>query len=197
MTTEYIEERNGGYYISGTRVSFDSIVYAFERGNSPESIRESFPGLKLAQIYGAIAFYLDHEAEVRQYLAGEERRIQESSIPLSLGMHSTISNTLGRSGARNGICLEYRSLSVMTFSNTCASFVLFGYIARRSAKAFSLMPVSLSLSNCLHAFAMPFRVGNSKSVQFIAITSAANSAPQFYSQDCDFFAARLFARSRF
>jgi hypothetical protein len=58
-------------------------VYSFDRGNSPESIQQSFPGLKLAQIYGAIAFYLDHEAEVRQYLANEERRIQESSIPLS------------------------------------------------------------------------------------------------------------------
>jgi hypothetical protein len=58
-------------------------VYSFERGNSPESIQRSFPGLKLAQIHGAIAFYLDHEVEVRQYLANEDRRIQESSIPLS------------------------------------------------------------------------------------------------------------------
>jgi len=39
--------------------------------------------LKLAQIYGAIAFYLDHRAEVRQYLEEEERRIQESTVPLS------------------------------------------------------------------------------------------------------------------
>jgi uncharacterized protein (DUF433 family) len=82
MTSEYIEERNGGYYVSGTRVSLDLIVYCFERGNSPGLIQQSFPRLKLAQIYGAIAFYLDHEAEVRQYLAGEERRIEESSIPL-------------------------------------------------------------------------------------------------------------------
>jgi uncharacterized protein (DUF433 family) len=83
MTSEYIEERNGGYYISGTRISLDSIVYSFERGNSPELIQQSFPRLKLAQIYGAVAFFLDHEAEVREYLANEERRIQESSIPLS------------------------------------------------------------------------------------------------------------------
>lgn len=82
MTSEYIEERNGGYYIAGTRISLDSVVYSFERGDSPESIQQSFPALKLAQIYGAIAFYLDHQAEVRQYLANEERRIQESSIPL-------------------------------------------------------------------------------------------------------------------
>jgi len=83
MNGEYIEERNGGYYITGTRVSLDSIVYSFERGNSPGAIQQSFPVLKLAQIYGAIAFYLDHQAEVRQYLENEERRIQESSVPLS------------------------------------------------------------------------------------------------------------------
>ena len=68
MTSEYIEERNGGYYIAGTRISLDSVAYSFERGSSPEAIQQSFPLLKLAQIYGAIAFYLDHQAEVRHYL---------------------------------------------------------------------------------------------------------------------------------
>jgi uncharacterized protein (DUF433 family) len=83
MNSEYIEERNGGYYIAGTRISLDSVVYSFERGNSPEAIQQSFPPLKLAQIYGAIAFYLDHRAEIRKYLENEERRAQESTIPLS------------------------------------------------------------------------------------------------------------------
>ncbi|PYT19881.1 MAG: hypothetical protein DMG57_43935 [Acidobacteria bacterium] len=83
MTSEYIEERNGGYYIAGTRISLDSVVYSFERGNSPEAIRQSFPLLKLSQIYGAIAFYLDHQTEIRQYLENEDRRIQESTVPLS------------------------------------------------------------------------------------------------------------------
>ena len=82
MHSEYIEERNGGYYVGGTRISLDSVVYSFERGNSPEAIQESFPVLKLAQIYGAIAFYLDHQAEVQRYLENEERRVQESTIPL-------------------------------------------------------------------------------------------------------------------
>jgi uncharacterized protein (DUF433 family) len=83
MTSEYIEERNGGYYVAGTRVSLDSVVYSFERGNSPKAIQKEFPLLRLPQIYGAIAFYLDHQAEVRQYLEEKERRVQESSIPLS------------------------------------------------------------------------------------------------------------------
>jgi uncharacterized protein (DUF433 family) len=83
VTSEYIEERNCGHYLAGTRMSLDSVVYSFERGNSPEAIEQSFPSLKLAQIYGAIAFYLDHQAEVRAYLESEERRVQESTVPLS------------------------------------------------------------------------------------------------------------------
>ncbi|MBI4876171.1 MAG: DUF433 domain-containing protein [Acidobacteria bacterium] len=83
MTSEYIEERNGGYYIAGTRMSLDSVVYSFERGNSLEAIQNEFPLLRLPQIYGAIAFYLDHQAEVRRYLDDEERGIRESTVPLS------------------------------------------------------------------------------------------------------------------
>lgn len=82
MSNEYVEERNGGYYVAGTRVSLDSVVYSFGRGNSPEAIQKEFPLLRLPQIYGAIAFYLDHQTEVRQYQA-EERRLRESTVPLS------------------------------------------------------------------------------------------------------------------
>lgn len=83
MTSEYIEERNGGYYVTGTRISLDSVVYSFERGNSPEAIQKEFPLLKLPQIYGAIAFYLDHQATVRSYLEAKEQAIEEASIPLA------------------------------------------------------------------------------------------------------------------
>ncbi|MGH9625871.1 MAG: DUF433 domain-containing protein [Bryobacteraceae bacterium] len=56
MTSEYIRERNGGYYIAGTRISLDSVVYAFKRGSSPDAIQQSFRLLGLGQIYGAILF---------------------------------------------------------------------------------------------------------------------------------------------
>lgn len=64
MQSPYIEERDGGYYVAGTRISLDSVVHAFKEGPSPEAIQEDFPLPKLSQIYGAIAAFLDHEAEV-------------------------------------------------------------------------------------------------------------------------------------
>jgi uncharacterized protein (DUF433 family) len=82
MHNEYIEDRDGGYYVAGTRISLDSVVYSFNAGNSPEAIQDDFPLLTTAQICGAIAFYLDHKAQVGEYLAGTEREFEASGIPL-------------------------------------------------------------------------------------------------------------------
>src|SRR2546429_9278746 len=36
MANQYVEQRDGCYYVSGTRVSLDSVVYAFLRGVAGE-----------------------------------------------------------------------------------------------------------------------------------------------------------------
>ena len=68
MAREYVEQRGGGYYVAGSRVSLDSVVYAFLRGESPEGILESFPALSLEQVFGALAFYLANRESVDAYL---------------------------------------------------------------------------------------------------------------------------------
>ena len=72
MAKEYVEYRDGGYWLAGTRVSLDSVVYAFLDGLSPESIAESFDTLTLEEIYGALAFYLGHREEINAYLRQSE-----------------------------------------------------------------------------------------------------------------------------
>ena len=74
---EYIETRGGGYYFIGSRVSLDSIVYQFLRGESPEGIVQCFPSLSLEQVYGGITFYLAHRAEIDAYLKDPEARFEE------------------------------------------------------------------------------------------------------------------------
>jgi uncharacterized protein (DUF433 family) len=83
MDSEYIEQRDGGYYLAGIRVSLDSIVYAFNEGRSPEAIQEEFPSVRPSQIYGAIAFYLDHKDEVDSYLAATEREFEAGGMPMA------------------------------------------------------------------------------------------------------------------
>lgn len=74
---DYIEVRNGVYYVSGTKISLDSVVYAFHQGASPEAIPGDFEGLTRAKVYGAIAFCLDHQAELDQYLAKRQEKWRE------------------------------------------------------------------------------------------------------------------------
>jgi uncharacterized protein (DUF433 family) len=69
MEKEYVEKRDEGYWITGTRVSLDSVVFAFLEGLSPETIAaEYFPVLTLEQVYGAVAYYLGHRDEIDEYL---------------------------------------------------------------------------------------------------------------------------------
>lgn len=82
MGKEYVEKRKGGFYIAGSRVSLDSIVYAFLSGSSPESITQAFPALRLEEVYGGIAFYLANQAEIDEYLKASEeeyaKQVQEA-----------------------------------------------------------------------------------------------------------------------
>lgn len=78
----YVECRNDAYWVEGTRVSLDSIVYVFQIGLSPESIVQSFPLLTLEQVYGAIAFYLANRTEIDRYLAEEEKAFDAMPQPL-------------------------------------------------------------------------------------------------------------------
>jgi uncharacterized protein (DUF433 family) len=75
---EYIEERDGGYYVAGTRVSLDSIVHCFNEGMSPETIIGEFDTLTLAQVYGAIANYLEQQQAIDAYLLRQEPRFAEA-----------------------------------------------------------------------------------------------------------------------
>lgn len=73
MNDAYIEHREGVCVVAGTRVSLDSIVYAFLEGHSAEAIAQAFPVLTLEQVYGAITYYLAHRDDVDRYLEGRRQ----------------------------------------------------------------------------------------------------------------------------
>jgi uncharacterized protein (DUF433 family) len=77
VAKDHVEQRDGGYWVAGTRISLDSLVYAFLRGASPESIAQSFPVLRLEEVYGAVAYYLAHQAELDAYLRSAEQQFDE------------------------------------------------------------------------------------------------------------------------
>jgi len=77
MSKVYVEKAGDAYRVAGSRVSLDSVVYAFLGGQSPESIVDSFPTLSLEQVYGAITFYLSYRDEIDAYLKQGEEEFEE------------------------------------------------------------------------------------------------------------------------
>ena len=79
----YIDEREGNLHIAESRVSLDTVVIRFQLGAAPETIVQSFPTLKLSHVYGAIAYYLENEETIREYVAQNERELERAAVPLS------------------------------------------------------------------------------------------------------------------
>jgi len=100
MTKNYIEKRDNTYFIKDTRISLDSVIYAFLNGVSPEGIAQSFPLLTLEQIYGAITYYLGNKIEIDSYLEEGEvlfKQQREGSLNNNQLMIDKINN------ARRGV----------------------------------------------------------------------------------------------
>lgn len=78
MAENYIERREAGLYIVGSRVPIDRVVWEYRNGEEPTAIQSHYPTLTLEQVNGAIAFYLSHKEEVEQSM--EERRRAEDDF---------------------------------------------------------------------------------------------------------------------
>lgn len=93
MGKEYVEERDAGFWVTGTRVSLDSLVYVFLRGESAEGIAESYPAVTIEQVCGAIAYYLANREEVDAYLCEgrkEFARLREESRRRNPGLYAKL-----------------------------------------------------------------------------------------------------------
>ena len=77
MARDFIERRETGFYIAGSRVPIDRIIWEYHNGEDPEAIRAHYPTLSLEQVNVALAFYHHHKEEVEQ--AMEERKLAEEA----------------------------------------------------------------------------------------------------------------------
>ena len=63
-----LSDNKGVVRVSGTRVTLDTIVAAFNEGTSAEEIVQQYPTLSLADVYSVISYYLRNYSEVEGYL---------------------------------------------------------------------------------------------------------------------------------
>ena len=74
---EFEGQPRRAYRVAGTRISLDSIVYAWRQGESPEGIIDSFSSLTLEQVHGALAFYLGNQVMIDEYLLQVEKDYEQ------------------------------------------------------------------------------------------------------------------------
>jgi uncharacterized protein (DUF433 family) len=67
----------GVFRVGNSRVTLDTVVGAFRDGATAEEIAEQYRAISLGQVYGVIAYYLAHTAEVDEYLRIREQRATE------------------------------------------------------------------------------------------------------------------------
>lgn len=83
VTKSYVRvDQAGPWRVGCSRVSLDSVVYAYLQGHSPESIQDQYPALTLEEVHGAIAFFLANREEVEQYLKAQEKNWNELKTEL-------------------------------------------------------------------------------------------------------------------
>lgn len=79
-TTEVVPlqiDRDGVMRVHGTRVTLDTIIFAFHEGATAEEIVQQYPSLRLADVYSVIAYYLNRRAEMDAYFRERQRRAAE------------------------------------------------------------------------------------------------------------------------
>ena len=67
-----LEYRDGSIRVIGSRITLDTLVHIFQRGETVEYLAEGFPTLSLEQIKAVIDWYLTHEREADEYLEVRE-----------------------------------------------------------------------------------------------------------------------------
>ncbi len=70
-------DAHGVLRVGNTRVSLDTVVYAFNQGSTPEEIVADYSTLGLVDVYAVITYYLQTQAEVGDYLQQHQTQRDE------------------------------------------------------------------------------------------------------------------------
>jgi uncharacterized protein (DUF433 family) len=72
------EDAFGAIRVGRTRVLLDLVVHSFQDGATPESIVDCYPTLSLPDVYAVIAYYLNHQSDVDEYLRERELKAEQT-----------------------------------------------------------------------------------------------------------------------
>jgi len=70
----YGQRRDDDWYVADSRVEAYSVIAAWQQGFSPDEVQESYPVLSLAEVYGAILYYLEHREILDAFFGAMDAR---------------------------------------------------------------------------------------------------------------------------
>jgi uncharacterized protein (DUF433 family) len=71
------QDEDGIMRIGGTRVTLDTIVYAYDNGASAEEIAMAYDAVSLAHVHAVISYYLQNRPQILEYLEQGKRAQEE------------------------------------------------------------------------------------------------------------------------
>jgi len=69
--------KDGVVYVGNTRVPLETVISMFHEGASAEQVVDSFDALSLADVYAMFSYYLNHRAEVDEYMRQVEEEAEQ------------------------------------------------------------------------------------------------------------------------
>jgi uncharacterized protein (DUF433 family) len=72
------EEPAGVYCVGASRVLLELVIRAFQRGETPESIVQSYETLRLPDVYAVVSFYLANPRPIDDYLRARDTSAEET-----------------------------------------------------------------------------------------------------------------------
>jgi uncharacterized protein (DUF433 family) len=94
-------DTSGALRVGDTRVTIDSVLQCYLRGDTPEAIVDAFDTLELADVYAVIGHFLRHRTEFDQYLKMYEIQFENSrAAALANGQADLKERLLERLAAR-------------------------------------------------------------------------------------------------
>ena|ERR1017187_1568004 len=76
-SNESVELRDGGYYVRGTRIGLDVLIWPLRRGEPPADLLRAFPSIGTQKMTGIISFIDQHPKAIEQYLQDQARLWEE------------------------------------------------------------------------------------------------------------------------
>ncbi len=76
---DFLDEQDGDIRLTGHRIGLYDVIRDFTEGDCAEMIACRYPSLRLSHIYKVIAFYLENQREVDEYVAAYTAELEEMS----------------------------------------------------------------------------------------------------------------------